>query len=339
MKSDLIIVGAGIIGLFSAFLLARRGLKITLVDKGDFGRESSWAAGGILTTLLPWDYDCQINQFTSNAIPAYQYLSELLLRETAIDIEFCKSGLVVKAAKNFQKAQQWCTKNRPALSASINAKNHDITLPDIYQLRPPRLLCALTKYLNQTGVRFLPHTEVVNLQIENSRVTAIHTSRGIMRCSHLLWATGAWACRLKHLQARLDLPAVTPVRGQMIALRGENIHLKTILFHDDHYLIPRKDGVILAGSTLEYAGYNKSTTDAARQALWQKSVHLMPNLEKATITHHWAGLRPRADNNLPCVGPHPDIDGFFMNFGHFRYGILMAPRCAELISQSILENG
>ena len=339
MKSDLIIVGAGIIGLFSAFLLARRGVKVTLLDRGDFGHESSWAAGGILTTLLPWNYDHRISQFTGNAIPSYQHLSGLLLRETAIDIELCKSGLVVKAAKNFQKAQQWCIKNKLAFSACVNARGHDITLPDVYQLRPPLLLRALTKYLRQTGVTCLPHTEVLNVQIQNSRVTALHTSRGLMKCDHLLWATGAWASRLKQVKAPLDLPAVTPVRGQMIAMSGKDIHLNTILFHDDHYLIPRKDGVILAGSTLEYVGYNKRTTDAGRQALWQKSVDLMPNLEKATITHHWAGLRPGAGNSLPSVGPHPTIGGFFMNFGHFRYGLLMAPRCAELISQAIFENG
>lgn len=333
MKSDLIIVGGGIIGLYSAFVLAKRGVKITLLDKGNFGRESSWAAGGILTTLLPWNYDKRISQFTVNAIQSYKELSELLLERTAIDIELWKCGLLVKNEKIFEEAKLWCTQNNFQSVTDINSR--DISLPDVYQLRPPLLLRALTEYLNQAGINLMSNTDVLSLQIDNSKVVGVNTSQGLIESEHVVWATGAWASKLSSSDNLLNLPSVTPVLGQMIAMSGKGINLNTILFHHGHYLIPRKDGMILAGSTLEHVGYNKKTTDNARQDLWKKSLRLMPELEKANITHHWAGLRPGSSDNLPTVGAHPTIKGLHMNVGHFRYGLLMAPHCAELISDTI----
>ena len=155
----------------------------------------------------------------------------------------------------------------------------------------------------------------------------------------MIWSTGAWAPQLDSAEEKLQSPSITPIKGQIIALRGCPVKLSHILFKQGHYLIPRKDGLILAGSTLEQVGYENSVTELARNELWEKSIAILPELESSHIAYHWAGLRPGSPSNLPTIGPHPKVKGLFLNCGHYRYGIAMAPRSALIISKWIVESG
>lgn len=131
-------------------------------------------------------------------------------------------------------------------------------------------------------------------------------------------------------QAGLEL-AVEPVLGQMIMFEARPGLLGHITMCGDYYLIPRQNGLVLAGSTLEHTGYTKKTTQAAREVLAEKALRLVPALSKYNIIKHWAGLRPGTADGVPFIGEHPQISGLYMNTGHFRNGVVMAPASAQLL--------
>lgn len=350
MQTELIIAGGGIIGLYTAYYLTKSDIKITLVDRGQFGQESSWAAGGILTPLLPWQYRPAVTALTNDASQNYAELATQLLTETDIDIEFWRCGLEILNSNNHPAAQQWCqTHNIPAQTTpapsihpeiqKLHASQLGMFLPQVAQIRSPRLIKGMLTYLVRHGVDLLPDTELMECVIENDRITGIQTSRGHIRTQQLVWATGAWAQQLRCGQQPVTPPHVAPIRGQILAFDAKKIGLDTIVFDDGHYLIPRKDGLILAGSTLEDVGFDNSITAAARETLRQKSLALLPELSGCEIVHQWSGLRPASNENVPTIGPHPHIQGLYFNCGHFRYGIAMAPQSAKIIADWILQPG
>lgn len=338
MKPDIVIVGGGVIGLFSAYLLAQRGENITLIDQGNFGQESSWAAAGILTPLLPWNYDQNVLSLTDNAHTDYFELADYLFSETGIDIQFWRCGLSILDTKNHSAAKKWCAVRNIRYEIASNSDRNSFFLPNVAQIRTPRLIKAIVAWLDQKGVNLMPNTSVTRCQLTNREIVGVETTHGVIPTRQLIWATGAWASHLPSSDISIQLPEITPVQGQIIVMRGDNIKLNEILYSDGHYLIPRRDGLILAGSTLENVGYNKVVTEAARQDLWEKSVSLLPELAESEIVHQWAGLRPGSTNNLPTIGPHPDIKGLYLNCGHFRYGIAMAPASARIITECLLNS-
>jgi len=125
------------------------------------------------------------------------------------------------------------------------------------------------------------------------------------------------------------------VRGQMLLLQAKPGLVRKIILRRDHYLIPRSDGQIVVGSTVENVGFDKNTTDQAYDELRRFAIELVPELRHAPVVRHWAGLRPGCGNGIPCIGPHPEIRGLYINAGHFRNGIVMAPGSAELLAALI----
>lgn len=334
MKTDLIIIGGGIIGLYSAYTLAMRGMGISLLDKGRVGAECSAAAGGILSTLLPWDYPPAINQLISNVTQDYQELSEHLLDRTAIDIQVWQCGLqaLLKPDKH-AVALNWCKNN----NSDYCLQEGRLTLNDVAQLEPSLLVNALRTRIQQLGVTILENTQFDSVTVEHDKLSGIHTSKGFMACEKLLWTAGAWAKTLSANQGCLEAPAVRPIKGQMLAFKANPELLNQILYRDGHYLIPRRNGLILAGSTLENSGFDQSVTVDALQSLKQKSIALLPQLADYEIIQHWSGLRPYSETELPIISEHADIKGLYLNCGHHRYGICMAPQSSYRIANLILD--
>lgn len=333
MKTDLIVVGGGIIGLYSAYTLALRGLNVTLLDRSKVGAECSSAAGGILTTLLPWNYTAEINYLISSAYHEYQQLSEQLLADTGVDIQLWQCGMQsVHNPKELDLAVSWCEHH----DCDYSVQNGRLTLKHTAQLVPSLLIKGLHTRIQQLGVTILEDTQVNNCSHTNGRVTGLDTSQGFMDCEKLLWTTGAWAKTLSAEQGAVEAPAVRPIKGQMIVFEAEPGVLNQIVYRAGHYLIPRKNGHILAGSTLENSGYNQDVTPEARQLLLQQSTDLLPELADYPIIQHWSGLRPYSETERPIISEHSDIKGLYLNCGHHRYGICMAPKSAQLIADLIL---
>lgn len=338
MKSDLVIVGGGIIGLYSAYLLAHRGINITVIDRGKFGQESSWVAGGILSPLLPWDYQKPVLSLTENSSSQYELLSRVLLTQTNIDIEYWKCGLTI-IGECSNSVKHWCINHKIDCQESDDLQRQSFHLPEIAQVRMPKVIKALVKYLKNNNVTLLSNTTVNNIQLDNDHVVAVDTSAGKIKTYNTIWASGAWLSELNKSNQSICTPSITPIKGQVIAIQTKPGLLKNILFQSGHYLIPRKDGLIIAGSTLEKVGYDKQITNSAREALWENSTAMLPSISQYPIVHQWAGLRPGSPNNIPTIGPHPDIKGLYLNCGHFRYGVAMAPESAHIISKWITDGG
>tara|TARA_R110002074_G_scaffold357799_1_gene530057 strand:- start:72 stop:1136 length:1065 start_codon:yes stop_codon:yes gene_type:complete len=338
VKSDLIIIGGGIIGLYSAYLLAQSGIKITLIDKGNFGQESSWAAGGILSPLLPWHYSDKVLSLTRSAARDYKNLSTHLAISTGLDIEYWKCGLTIHETVN-DDISQWCDQHNIICQQIENIQQNHIHLPDIAQVRMPLVIKALVELLQRENVTLLNNTDVLNYQIHNRRITAVGTRDGDIHTENVLSTTGAWRPETDNARLSVNWPAIIPIKGQMIAMQAIPGLLRNILYKDGHYLIPRKDGLIIAGSTIEHVGYTKQITNSARETLWQNSLDIYPELERYPITHQWAGIRPGTADNVPTIGPHPELEGLYLNCGHFRYGVAMAPMSAHIIREWLLNDG
>jgi glycine oxidase len=151
---------------------------------------------------------------------------------------------------------------------------------------------------------------------------------------YFIVASGAWTAGL--LEPTGLVLSIEPVRGQMILFKGPPGLVSRITLYRGHYVIPRRDGYVLAGSTLEYVGFEKQTTQQGLQDLKRSAIELIPDLAEQPIVQHWAGLRPGSPDGIPMVGPHPEIANLFVNAGHFRNGVVLGPATARLLADQLV---
>lgn len=332
MNTDLVIIGGGIIGLYTAYTLLGDNLKLTIVEQGELGQQSSWASGGILTPLLPWHYNQAVNNLVSGVDLIFEKQASTLFKHTDIDIEFWRCGMKIIDHKELSSAKKWALKHKLDLSIT----EEGFYLPRTAQVRSPRLIQALIQYLKSHDVTLLTNTTFNKLNIKKNTINGISTSNGEISTDKVVFAGGASKQNSTEKHQHYHLPAVVPVLGQIIAFSAPDICLETILYADGYYLIPRKDGNILVGSTLEHNVFEQKLSLTGRDQLKQAAFSILPVLKEYPIVHHWSGIRPGSENNFPTIGPHPTIKGLYLNSGHFRYGVAMAPRSAEILRGWIL---
>ena len=208
-------------------------------------------------------------------------------------------------------------------------KENHIWLPEVAQVRNPRLVAALREAVVRLGGVIHTHCAAETATSRSGRMIAVRTAQGTFTADRFVLATGAWAGIA--LPGLACVPNVRPIRGQMLLFKLEPGVLDTILYRNGLYLIPRQDGHVLVGSTLEDAGFDKSTDPATHQRLHSDAAELLPALHGLQPVQHWAGLRPGSPDNIPVIDRHPDFDNVFVNTGHYRYGVTMAPASAELL--------
>ncbi len=341
MTQHVMIIGGGIVGCMTAMELVNRGCRVTIVERNQIASqtsgESSWAGGGIIFPLLPWLYSEPVNTLTNNGANFYRELSQRLQLETGIDANFEQSGFLLLPAFDVKSAQAWCMQNQVPVQAvkasafkvqSLSGEDA-LWLPTVCQIRPPYLMQAMRKWLEQHKVTLLEHTQLAPLK-ETQRLTEWQTIDGEkLGADQFVVTSGAWSFELlKETTAKLK---VKPMRGQILLYQPEH-NLEQIVYREGFYMIPRRDGYLLAGSTLEDVGFDASVTEAVRDELRIKAEAIMPALKNEPIIKHWSGLRPGTPENLPTIGAHPTIENLYLNTGHFRYGLTMAPASAQLVA-------
>lgn len=327
-NASVLVLGAGVSGLSTALALLQRSDRVTLLERGEAGAESSWAGGGIVSPLLPWDYTEPLSGLALRSMAAYAdwiAANEALSGECA---EYWRCGMLVSEVDEPEAALAWCVTHGLAAQREPSLPS-DIRLPGIAHVRNPRLVYALRAAVTRLGGVIHTHNPALSMTAQAGRMTAVQTAKGAFSADRFVIATGAWAgSTLPGLPAT---PNIRPIRGQMLLFKLEPGVLDTILYRQGLYLIPRRDGHILVGSTLEDAGFDKSTDAATLQRLHREAAALLPVLAEVQPIRHWAGLRPGSPDNIPIIDRHPDFENVFINVGHYRYGVTLAPASAELL--------
>lgn len=347
MGYDVVIVGAGISGLLCAVELAGCGQRVCIVEKNRVGRESSWAGGGILLPIYPWRYADPVNALVEWGLRHYPEFLGALHADTGIDPEWLMCGhLILDADADTAAIARWAGRFSVELESVRGrrlkrlepglSRRHVKALwaPKIGQVRSPRLLQALAAKAERLSIDIREDSALIGIQAHERTVKVVRTSSGDFAAGRVLITAGAWSGDLE----RFGLPhmAVRPVKGQMIQFQTPPGAIRTITLYRGHYVIPRKDGKVLAGSSLEFCGFNKATSAGVAKTLRQKAVSLFPMLQSAPLVNHWAGLRPGNDRQIPFIGQHPDYSNLFYNTGHYRNGIVLGLAAARLCGDLIL---
>ncbi|MGH8446318.1 MAG: NAD(P)/FAD-dependent oxidoreductase [Solimonas sp.] len=304
-RVDVAIVGGGVIGMACAEALSRKGVEVCVIDKGEAGRAASWAGGGMLCPLPPDHIPEAIRALLEESLALYPEWCARLHRESGIDPEYWACG-----------ADYYKTDGR------------HFEYPRMAQVRNPRLVKALAETLRRRGVPLVERTAVRGWLEDDGRLSGCDTNAGTLFCRAAVLAAGAWS-------GGLGADGVGPAKGQMLLLRGEPGRLGRMLIGDDVYLIPRRDGHVLVGSTIEHVGFDLEVSQAARDLLLERAARLWPASMDLPVVGHWAGLRPMPSADGPLVGPHPRLPGLWQATGHFRIGLTLAPATAARIAAAL----
>ena len=325
------IVGGGAIGLSCAWRLAQQGADVAVFERGPIGGEASFAAGGMLAPSPEFwlhQQDENLRQLGAQSRDLYPEFSAELLETTGVDIELCLRNsptsdwrvpgitMVSPLAANCENRRDW---NGQAAC----------WFADEGQVEPRHLTRALRLACEQSGVWLRQNTPVRGVKREGNCLTHLLISDEQFAVSQVVLCAGAWSGQLSGLSSA-ELPQIRPVAGQMLQLRGEH-RLNHIVYGEDCYLIPRRDGRLLVGATVEETGFEKRVTRAATAQLLKAARTLAPLLESAPLETSWAGLRPVSSNETPILGGGP-IENLSYATGHGRNGILLAPRTAQIIT-------
>ncbi|MCW3147083.1 glycine oxidase ThiO [Stutzerimonas stutzeri] len=347
MNHEVIVVGGGVIGLLSAYHLAQAGESVALLESGAVGSEASWAGGGIVSPLYPWRYSPAVTALAHWSQDYYPQLGEQLLAQTGVDPEVHETGLYWLDLHDEDEALAWARQHgRPLQSVPMEQVHaavpplgegfqRAVFMPGVANVRNPRLLRALHSALQQLpNVRLIERCAVEGFIREGERITGVRTAQGSMLADRVVVAAGAWSGALLETLG-LELP-VKPMKGQMILFKCAEDFLPSMVLAKRRYAIPRRDGHILVGSTLEDVGFDKTPTAEALESLTATACELLPALADAQVVKHWAGLRPGSPDGVPYIGPVDGYEGLWLNCGHFRNGLVLAPASCQLLTDLML---
>jgi glycine oxidase len=354
---DVLILGGGVIGLSLAYELAGQGAKVRILDRGQLGAETSWAGAGILPP----------SKFRTKAEPIEWlrgYSSQLhaqwaaqLKEETGIDNGFRRSGGVHladsrdAAAELLQQCERWrreslyvkwlhaadLDREEPAIAGAYErCQLHGAALAaDEVQIRSPRHLKALIAACQRRGVELSAGIEAFDFDIAHQKITAVKTTAGRIMADQFVLSAGAWS---QGIAARLGINMpVKPMRGQIVLLStGRPILQRIVEWNievNHRYLLPREDGRLLVGTTMEDVGFDRRNTAAGVADILQFATRLAPALQSATVERSWCGFRPASVDGMPYLGAVPGLENAFVAAGHFRHGLWLSTGTAVVMSR------
>jgi len=341
---DVIVIGGGLIGLSLAVSLRKQGLRVLIVERGEPGREASCAAAGMLAPGP--EIPLPLEGLAEASARAYPEFVHELQDESGIKVDLRDQGSISLSRTYDPRAEPLSPERLrslepelafpPASECSGRASPPRDGAAEIYatylgerSVDPRALTTAAIKAAHHREVDIASGTEVKSLLVTAGRVSGVETDRSAYSSAMVVNCAGAWAGNI----APYDFP-VHPVKGQMLSV-VEGPAVEHVIRSEDVYLVPRSDGRLLIGSTLEHAGFNKQTDVDTLGRLFQAAVQLVPGLANSRKHEAWAGLRPGTPDNLPILG-ETSTSGFFVASGHYRDGILLAPITARVMTALIL---
>ena len=343
MKSwDAIIIGGGIVGLSLAIELRKHRLSVLIVERAELGCEASYAAAGMLAAT-DGEIPAALRAMAIQSAEMYPEFVHELQDESGVQIDFREHGTIVvsrngefgtqaeplsfdrvqslePALNLVRSGQPRCAGSDPLQAAFVPERSVD----------PRTLMHALVKAARHRGVDVASGSRVKGLRTEAGSAVGVQTDKAVYSAAVVINSAGAWAGEI----APHKFP-VRPVKGQLLALVG-GPKLTHVIRGSDVYVVPRSDGRVVLGSTLEEAGFNKQTDVDTIERLLHAAVALVPALGQAKRHEAWAGLRPCTPDNLPLLGPTL-IPGYFVASGHYRDGILLAPATSRALGAAILQ--
>jgi len=349
--TDVVIIGGGVIGLSLAYELAGHGQRVTLLERGQFGREASWAGAGILPPARPFEGAPPEHALLALSTQLHPQWHDELLSETGIDNGYRRCGGWYLATNHDELSglQSLASFYRgTGLEAALHTPTEletlepalakstllgGLLLNDEAQIRNPWHLRALLAACQRRGVELRPACELLGFETDGPRVVRAQTSQGSFAAPQFCITAGCWSGVVAKLLA-VPIP-VRPMRGQIVLFQLPKRPLQRVVNLGPRYLVPREDGHILAGSTEEDVGFDRSTTEDGIAGLCELAYWLCPALRDATIQRTWAGLRPNTPDGQPCLGRLPDWENVLLASGHFRSGLTLSCATAVVMRQLI----
>ena len=347
-SADVVVLGAGVIGSSIAHTFARHQYKTILVDKQQPGREASAAAAGILAVSSGRSKRGPMYQLKKASQALYPALIQEIQQLTGMDVEYQTVGVLClirndadekKYRKLYQLRQEqghpvaWLSAEalrqaEPALNPDLRGAVH---FSSDHHLHNGKLAAAWALTAEKCGAQLRTGTTVTEVRRTGGRVHSVRIGDEWVEAGTVVIATGSWSRQVGELFG-ITIP-VEPAKGQMLAVRASQ--LRHVISCDEHYLVPRKNGEVIMGSSVEYVGHTKDVTLDTVQAFIDRSEALVPGISKAPLSRFWAGLRPYSPTRRPILCRAPDLDNLVLATGHHRNGIVLAPITGKLIYELI----
>jgi len=354
VRPKTVIIGAGVIGMGIAWRLAQADRSVTVYDRAEAGHGASWAAAGMLAAAVETEPgEEELLTLTLESQRMWRGFARELKAASGISVEYRDEGTIVLALTrddaehlrhtyDFQKSLglelQWLSgaearRREPHLRPGIPAA---VFSPRDHQVENRRLAQGLGEAARRAGVVLREHLAVREVEIAGGRVHAVVTDHGRDPADVVILAAGAWSREIAGIPSAY-LPPVRPIKGQMLALRMDPSAplLRHVIWAPRSYLVPRQDGRLVIGATVEERGFDDKLTAGGLLALLEGAWRAVPTIEELPIAETWVGFRPGSRDDAPMLGPS-GIDGLVIATGHHRNGILLTPLTVDTISAYVL---
>lgn len=366
-RADVAVVGGGVAGLAAARELGREGLSVVVFDSGGaMGACASNAAAGMLAPQAEADRADELFELLCASRDMYPEFAESLREESGVDIELDTTGTLYLAfteedEREASRRFEWQTRAglqverlsaeearalEPQVSTRVRAA---LRFPRDWQVENRRLVRALRVSAERYGVRVIEGSEACGVCVSrDGRATGVVTlEEGTFDADAVVFAAGAWNSRLQKHFTRVckmesaaleDDPRVEPVRGQMLSFRqprDAEPFARHVVYSPRGYVVPRRDGRLLAGSTTEHAGFDASVTEEGVETIKRNAAEIAPAVSSLALEDSWAGLRPKAADGLPVIGESDDVKNLFYATAYYRNGILLAPASGRIVADLV----
>jgi glycine oxidase len=346
VSADAIVVGGGVVGASAAWGLAREGLRVVLLERDAIASHASGAAAGMLTPLAESSASGPLFAFGLRSLGMYAEFVREVRERSGVDPEYEPSGVLRVAASGTEAAElrelvrghaggglEWLDAGalreaEPRLAGPLHGA---IASSREGHVRSPLLARACAAAAEAAGARIETGVAVLALRREGGRVTGVETAHASHAAARVVLCPGAFGADLLAPLGAGHFAPITPVRGQIVTLASTQRPPRTILWRGSLYLVPKRDGSLVVGSTEERVGFDCRTTAAGVGWLLREAASFVPELGGWSLREAYAGLRPATPDGLPVIGTIPGVQGLFLAAGHFRKGVLLAPATASLV--------